>query len=186
MKIGSEELINDLILRTQKTLVQSKEFLHLEESKLNHRNSPESWSALECLEHLNLYGRFYLKEIKQQMNVNQRPSTQVFKSGILGNYFAKSMLPGTSTRKLKKMKTFSNMNPINSKLDKKVIEEFIAQQEEMLRLLETAQKKDLNNIKCGITISKLVKLKLGDTFRFVIYHNQRHLLQAERVLNAAN
>ncbi len=185
MKMGSEELINDLISRTKKVLDQSRTYLHLQESKLNYRNSPESWSPLECLEHLNLYGRFYLKEIKERMNEDQHPSAEVFKSGILGNYFAKSMLPSSTSGKLKKMKTFSNMNPINSQLDKKVIEEFIAQQEEMLRLLEVARRKNLK-IKCGITISKLIKLKLGDTFRFVIYHNQRHLIQAERALSSAN
>ena len=68
MKMGSEELINDLISRTKKVLDQSRTYLHLQESKLNYRNSPESWSPLECLEHLNLNGRFYLKEIKERIN----------------------------------------------------------------------------------------------------------------------
>ncbi|RXM56703.1 hypothetical protein BOQ60_25350, partial [Chryseobacterium sp. CH1] len=30
---------------------------------------------------------------------------------------------------------------------------------------------DLEKTKTSISISKLIKLKLGDTFRFVIYHN---------------
>ncbi len=80
------------------------------------------------------------------------------------------------------MKTFKNMNPLNSQLDKKVIQEFITQQTEMLRLLDEARKISLNKTKTSITLSKAIKLKLGDTFRFVIHHNQRHLLQAERVL----
>ncbi|WP_317044615.1 DinB family protein [Chryseobacterium geocarposphaerae] len=56
------------------------------------------------------------------------------------------------------------------------------QQEQMLDLLKNAQNVDLNKTKTGISISSLIRLKLGDTFRFVIYHNQRHVQQAKRVL----
>ena len=181
MKIGSEILINDLISRTTEILKKSQTLVELSENELNYRISAESWSSLECLEHLNLYGRFYIKEMNRRMLESSKQNTTVFKSGLLGNYFAKSMLPKA---KLNTMKTFSNMNPINSSLDKRVIEEFIQQQKEMLQLLETARKKNLNKIKCGITISKMLKLKLGDTFRFVIYHNERHMKQIDRVLTA--
>ena len=187
----SNELINDLKSRTEKVLTQSEKFLSLSNEELNYRTSPDSWSVLECLEHLNLYGRFYLKEMKTRMEESPKKSAEIFKSGLIGNYFANSMLPVStgstsvsSTKKPNNMKTFSNMNPINSSLDKRVIEEFIQQQHEMLRLLDFAKNRNLNIIKCGITISKLIKLKLGDTFRFVIYHNERHLIQAKRVLSA--
>ena len=42
---------------------------------------------------------------------------------------------------------------------------------------------DLNKTKTAISISKLIKLKIGDTFRVVVYHNERHLIQAEKILN---
>ncbi len=84
--------------------------------------------------------------------------------------------------KLKKMKTFKSMNPIYSKIDQKVIDVFIAQQNQLLELLKAAQNISLNKTKTAISISKLIKLKLGDTFRFVIYHNQRHILQAKKVI----
>lgn len=179
MKIASSELITELENKTNRLLAESRQFTELSDLQLNYRTTPNSWSALECFEHLNLYGRFYLKELKNRMCEKHNPSDKTFKSGILGNYFAKTMLP---TNKLKPMKTFNNMNPINSSLDKKVLVEFIQQQEEMLRLLQIARNKNLTKIKCGITISKWIKLRLGDTFRFVIYHNERHLIQAQRVI----
>lgn len=179
MKIASSELITELENKTNHVLAESRQFIDLSDSQLNYRPEPESWSALECFEHLNLYGRFYLKELKDRISENHRPSEKTFTSGWLGNYFAKMMLPKD---KLKPMKTFANMNPINSSLDKNVLEEFIQQQEEMLRLLQIARNKNLTKITCGITISKWIKLRLGDTFRFVIYHNERHLIQAQRVL----
>ena len=75
------------------------------------------------------------------------------------------------------------MNPANSQLDKRVIDEFLDQQKEMLRLLEASNKVSLNKARTNISISKLIRLKLGDTFRFVIYHNQRHLVQALKIEN---
>lgn len=80
------------------------------------------------------------------------------------------------------MKTFNEMNPMGKKLDKSVLETFIAQLNQMLQILETARNKDLNRIKTSISISKWIKLKLGDTLRIVIYHNHRHILQAKKAL----
>lgn len=184
MKISADTLITDLTERTQRCLSKAETFKGLSNEALNFKQDALSWSALECLEHLNLYGRFYLPEIGKRVKNADKKSWEVFKSGWLGNYFANSMLP---KEKLNKMKTFKNMNPLNSRLDKdKVILEFMQQQEEMLRLLNEARKIDLNKTKTNISISKWIKLKLGDTFRFVIFHNQRHLVQAEKVLRIQN
>ncbi|MGA4923361.1 hypothetical protein, partial [Bacillus subtilis] len=78
----------------------------------------------ECLEHLNLYAKFYLPEIENAIQKTKSKRQEEFKSGFWGNYFAKSMLP---KEKLNKMKTAKDKNPLNSKLDKNVIENFIAQ-----------------------------------------------------------
>ena len=90
------------------------------------------------------------------------------------------MLPG---EKVKKMKTFKSMNPSGSKLDKNVLTRFISQQKKILELLDRSRKVSLNKTKTSISISKFIKLKLGDTFRVVIYHNERHVEQARRVMS---
>ncbi|RKE80749.1 DinB family protein [Chryseobacterium sp. AG363] len=179
MKISTSEFLNELRNRTEEHL-QFAEMLSLKtEHDLNFRTSTESWSTLECLEHLNRYGDFYIPEISHTISSAGKPSQLYFKPGILGNYFAKSMLP---KEKLNTMKTLKAMNPIHSNLDKSVVDTFIKQQKKMLELLEEAQFIDLEKTKTSISISKLIKLKLGDTFRFVIYHNARHVEQIKRIL----
>lgn len=153
------------------------------DDELNYRKQPASWSVLECLEHLNLYGNFYLPEIESSIRNSKAQANKEFKSGWLGNYFAQSMLPKT---KLNKMKTFKEMNPINRDLSREVLKTFIGQQTKLLQLLEQAQKVDLSRTKTGISISKLIRLRLGDTFRFVIYHQVRHIKQANDVLTIAH
>lgn len=88
------------------------------------------------------------------------------------------MLP---KEKLNKIKTFKDKNPIGRKLDKTTIERFISQQEEVLNLLDKSRKIDLNKTKTAISISNLIKLKIGDTFRVVVYHNERHIVQANKI-----
>jgi len=181
MTIKSEILIEDLIERTRVIINQATKFNALSTGQLNWRVAKDSWSILECFEHLNLYGDFYIPEMAKRIKDSKSNAAEYFKSGIIGNYFAKSMLPN---EQLKKMKTFKDKNPIGSTLDKTTIERFISQQKELLELLEQSRKKDLNKIKTGISISKLIKLKIGDTFRIVIYHNERHLVQAENIKQA--
>jgi hypothetical protein len=180
MQQTAEELINDLIDRTKAVMNQAEFYYSLANESLNYKPGPDQWSILECFEHLNRYGDFYLPEISLRIRQAKTEDASVeFKSGWLGNYFAKSMLPRPQ---LNKMKTFKVMNPNGSNLEKDTIKKFIGQQKQMLQLLDAARRVNLNKVRTGISISKWIKLRLGDTFRVVIYHNQRHMAQANRVL----
>lgn len=178
MKIQSENLIDELIEITNQHLQFARELQHKSDEELNFRKSLESWNILECFEHLNLYGRFYIPEIDKRINSSKTIPQNEFSSGLLGNYFANSMLP---KKKLNKMKTFKSMNPIHKKLDKNVLEEFISQQKQMRELLEKSRNINLEKVKTSISITNLIKLKLGDTFRIVINHNTRHIEQVKNI-----
>lgn len=181
MKGPSNDLLKDLDQRTREVLEWAEGLRSRSEEELNARESEDRWSVLECLEHLNRYGDFYLPEIERRMNNASKGSSPVFRSSWLGEYFAKSMLP---REKLNTMKTFSNMNPMGSRLGREALDRFIEQQHTTLRLLHNAGSVNLNKVKTSISISKWIKLKLGDTFRVMIYHNQRHREQAQRVLDS--
>lgn len=180
MNLKSDQVIEDLIERTLLHIAQAKKISALPIEKLNWKANAESWSVLECFEHLNLYGDFYIPEITNQIERSKTIPKENFKPGFLGNYFAKTMLPKNPIRK---MKTFKDKNPIGSKLDALTLNRFIFQQEQIVALLEKAKHIDLSKTKTAISISKIIKLKLGDTFRVVVYHNLRHIAQANRVLD---
>ncbi len=179
MKCKTIDLIDDLKKRTKQIIIDVEKFQQLSNSQLNWKSNPDSWSILECLEHLNLYSDFYLPEIQERIKNSKSKPVQNFKSGLLGNYFANSLLP---KEQLNKMKTFKDKNPLGSNLDKSVIDKFLEYQKLTLELLDQSNLVNLNKTKTSITISKWIKLKLGDTFRVVIYHNQRHIVQAQKVL----
>ncbi|MCG3167853.1 MAG: hypothetical protein POELPBGB_03652 [Bacteroidia bacterium] len=181
MQTTNTRLIDELLLIIETTTAAAKKFKTLTPEQLNYKKSPESWSILECIEHLNLYGDFYLPEIQQQILKAEKVShTSAFKSGWLGNYFANSMK--VKNGKVNKMKTFKDKNPLNSQLSVTTIDRFLKQQQLLASLLLQSKTIDLTKTKTAISISNLIKLRLGDTFRFVVYHIERHLQQAERVL----
>lgn len=180
MTFSSGLLLDELISTTQSHLNRAIELHEMEDDTLNWKASQDSWSVLECLEHLNLYGDFYLPTIDKSISNCKYPPKGLFKSGILGNYFAKSMLP---EGKRNKMKTFKDKYPSGSMLKKNTIHKFIDQQQEMISLLNRAKSINISKAKTSITIASWLKLKLGDTFRFVINHNTRHMQQIEDTLN---
>ncbi|AQX08093.1 DinB family protein [Elizabethkingia ursingii] len=175
MKIQFNQFYNELTTLVQSHIQITEELKSKAEMKLNQKSFAESWSALECIEHLNRYGNFYLLEIESRIKNSSYPPENIFKSGILGNYFTNLIKP---KEKLNKMKSPKNMNPLGSKLDSFILDTFLQQLHQTLILLEESKAVSLNKTKVSISISKHLKLKLGDTFRFFIYHNERHLQQA--------
>jgi len=176
----SEELIQKLIEQTRQIINQAESLKNYDLQTLTWKENETSWNILECLEHLNLYGDFYLPQIKFKIENSNTKMDIEFKCGILGSYFAKSMLP---KQKLNKMKTFKDKNPLNAKLDITVIDKFIDQQILLLDLLNQSRKVSLNKVKIHTSISSLLSLKLGDTFQFFINHIIRHLAQIDRIQN---
>lgn len=179
----SEALIQILIEQTRQIINQVEKLKSYDLNALTWKQNETSWCVLECLEHLNLYGDFYLPEMEAKIKSSKTQHEVQFKSGMLGSYFAKSMLP---KEKLNKMKTFKDKNPLNAALDKSVIDRFLAQQSKLIDLLSQSRSVSLNKVKINTSISSLIKLKLGDTFQFYINHIIRHMKQIERIQSAGS
>jgi hypothetical protein len=180
-RIKSKELLEALENQVELHLNEAIQSLqNLSDEVLLQPATNGGWSIAQCLEHLNRYGDYYLPEIEKGLAKDSQ-ANENFKSSWLGSYFVKMMSPDTGKRK---MTTFKEYSP-QPKLDAhKVVAEFIQQQEILLALLKAAHSKDLSRIRINISISKWIKIKLGDTFQFLIAHNERHFRQAKRNLLA--
>lgn len=181
MQIETNVLIEELLGINERCTAKAKEFKKLNTEQLNFKRSSTEWSILECIEHLNLYGDFYLPEVQRQIIAAESTSkATMFKSGMLGNYFSNLMKVKNGT--VKKMKTPTDKNPNNRPLSVTTIDRFLKQQELLKSLLLQAKNIDLTKTKTAISLTSLIRLRLGDTFRFVTYHIERHIAQAGRVL----
>jgi hypothetical protein len=179
MKTDSYLLLNELKEITKQNLQSAAGFKSLSKEQLNFKPSPQSWSILECLEHLNYYTAFYYPYLQDKVNGNTAKKTEIFKSGLLGNFLVNMVIPGGNP---KKIKTFKSMDPSLSVLPSGVLERFTESQEEMMGFIEKAYNVNLNKGGIPVTFTKLIKLKTGDALRFMVYHNQRHIAQALRLV----
>jgi uncharacterized damage-inducible protein DinB len=174
---SSKELIDILEQEVEKHLQDAiRIFQNLTPESLLKPSASGGWSIAQCLWHLNSYGEYYFPEIRKGLTKNY-PFNPEFKSSWLGNYFTNTMKPGL---KMKKYKAFKDHTPAPALDAHEVVAKFIQQQEELLDLLKLARHTDLNKVRIPISISRWLKLKLGDVFQFIIAHNERHLQQAKR------
>lgn len=136
---------------------------------------------LQCIAHLNKYYAYYIPLLNDTLaKSKQQKGIVIFKTGILGQFFVKLMEPKRG--KIKKIKTIANMNPNGCDL---LIEElvfFMNYQLEFLSILEKSKNCDLNRFQIPTVMSKWIMISLGDTFRFIVAHNERHLLQTQNCL----
>lgn len=178
------DLIADLKAKTADCLITAEHFKTLTAIDLNQRPSPDSWSILACLEHLNLYGDFYLIELEDKiLKAKAQRSDADFKSGWFGERTVQSMLP--KNEQVAKMKTFHSKDPGYTDLNITIIDRFIKQQGQLMGLLNMAEQIDLSSTTTRITLP-IIRFKLGTTLRFVVYHNVRHIWQAKNVMESIN
>jgi len=157
----------------------NKEFKHLTINQLNHKENVNKWSILECLEHLNRYHAYYNPAIKQGLTAAKGNTIDKrYKNG----WFGKMSIDMMSPDNLKKQKAIAKFNPVGSQLSQNTLSQFLAYQQELLTLLALAKNKNINQRKVPVEFFKLMKMKIGDALTFVITHEQRHILQAQNVL----
>ena len=182
-KIQSQLLINELEAAIRQCITEATFLKSTDPALLLDQPSPGKWSVIQVIEHLNSYDRYYLLAIERSMK-NDKPAREYFKPGWLGNYFTKLMKPTEDGRVVNKMQAPSGHRP-PAHLDAfPVITSFIEQQHYFLELLEKARTKDLGSIRVPISLAKFIRLKLGDTFGFLVAHKQRHFVQIRNTIAA--
>jgi hypothetical protein len=154
----------------------------LSDTGLNHQPEPGKWSIVQILEHLNSYNRYYLPEMEKSLK-KKLSFNPMFKAGWFGNYFTNMMAP-KAQKITNKMSSPKDHVPADHLDSTKVIAEFLKGQSKLLPLLKQAESNNIGRLKVPISISRFIKLKLGDTFRFLIAHQQRHFLQIDNISKA--
>jgi len=183
-KFKSEDLINQLQADVKQIIAAAEHLQTADPVKLDYCPAEGSWSVAQVLEHLNAYNRYYLPAIEKSMIHISKDTSAWFVPGFWGNYFTKMMMPKNVYEVKNKMKAMKSYTPTKGLNVEAVFKEFIQHQNKLLQLLDVARRRNMNSIKIPITISKLIRFKLGDVFRFLIAHEQRHMIQARNAIKA--
>ncbi|MGZ3950501.1 MAG: DinB family protein [Flavisolibacter sp.] len=183
-KFKSEDLISQLQEDVRHIIAAAEHLQTADPVKLNYSATEGSWSVAQVLEHLNAYNRYYLPVIEKSMIHISKDTSAWFIPGFWGNYFTKMMMPKNVYDIKNKMKAMKSYTPSSGLNVEAVFKEFIQHQNKVLQLLDVAKRRNLNSIRIPLSISKLIRFKLGDTFRFLIAHEQRHMIQARNAIKA--
>lgn len=187
---STQELFNDLLKITQENIDSVQKLTKkLSEKQLNWRPNVGVWSIAEILAHLNSYSTYYHPTLMSKIESTRFNTPQeTFVSSPLGKSAWKSMKLGKSKNVRRKFNAPKNYNPsIQTELIKgNEIETFLNDQENLKKIIEKAKNVNLRKIKIPISISRIVRLRLGDVLKFVIYHNERHVEQLRALRSNVN
>jgi hypothetical protein len=183
-KFKTEDLINQLQADVRQIISAAEHLQQADPVKLSYSTSQGSWSVAQVLEHLNMYNRYYLPAIEKSLVHITGDVNAWFIPGFWGNYFTRMMMPKDIYEVKNKMKAMKSYTPDKGLNVRSVFSEFIEHQHKLLQLLDVARRRNLSTIKVPVSISKVIRFRLGDTFRFLIAHEQRHMIQARNAIKA--
>lgn len=184
--MNAKELLQELKAEVARQTQEATRLLQENENWLNQAPGPGRWNALQCMAHLNSYAAHYLPAFEQSIQKSANKG-YTFVPEIKSTWLGKKCIHTVLVTNSKKIKTPARHNHVTKTFDKKVVEVFLKNQQRLENILEKAGTINLAKTKTKIEIMPLLKLHLGDFLQFFIYHQTRHLAQAQRALqNATN
>ncbi|MBC7571727.1 MAG: DinB family protein [Spirosoma sp.] len=180
-----EKLATTHDLQTRLTVVLdtvAREFAHLSDAQLRARPAPGKWSIVECLQHLNLAERYYVRQLQHKTDrlglVQHNPTDQTLESDWVGRLMLKFLDPKSTTKipapGLVRPRSASDLNPAE------VMSQFLELQTLQRDVLNKLTYLDWNQEKVPTLFGNWLKMRLGDVVRMLVVHTERHLQQALR------
>jgi hypothetical protein len=175
-------LITELLDRTELIKAGSAAFLRLTDEQLGFSPGSRNWSIVEVFSHLNLSNEIYIRYILPRVTLAPDRPSDDFRSSWLGDWAYEKIVPRPDGSVFK-MKTAKSVLPIKPKTDfKEVLDEFHRTCDAMDDILRHSATKDLRRIRIPFHFIPFLHFSLGETLRFLVAHNERHLLQAQRLV----
>jgi hypothetical protein len=175
-------VFNEVATITEKNIQQLKsKFSNYSENQLNWKPNPSTWSLAEIFAHLNAYAKFYHHALNDRIDRTRFRTPRInYSSSPLGKSAWMSMKLGNARNVKRKFNAPGEYNPtVNPSLvSGNDVKDLLEGQNQFLEIIEKSVAVNLRKVKVPISISKLIRLRLGDALLFVAYHNERHIEQA--------
>ena len=150
------------------------------EEALRKRRSPSSWSALECIVHLNLATTAMLPGIRQAVEAAQQGSDDkpIYKMDLAGRLLAWSLEPPVFI----KLKAPQIAQPLECAGPEPVLQEFEELHAQLIELLHASAGKTIDQQKMKSPFANM-HYNAYSAFRIIAAHDRRHLWQAHKALD---
>lgn len=179
------ELTPELIRQNQEITRRANQlFADYPPERIRKRPADSAWNAVDCIEHLNRTYDWYLPQIEKSLR-QSRPSSHnnlTYQSGYIGDKMTEGSRPSKGKIRFR-MKTFKKFEPhTDDKEVETILNTFRKNQAQFESFIRQAEPYDLGKIRVVSAIGPILRFKLGDCFRFIIAHGERHLLQCAKLL----
>lgn len=153
----------------------------LSAEQLTRRPDPSKWSIAECLAHLNVTAAGYQPAIDgaiRRGKENKMAGKGPYKAGMLGSLLKWIAEPPPKFR----LRAPKGILPPSSITDPaQVVAQFMRVQDEWERQVREMDGLDLKKVKCETPLPPLPPLRLAAPVPWMLAHERRHLMQAEKV-----
>jgi hypothetical protein len=188
--VATQALLQDLTrLNKRLSEITLRDFTTLSTEQLHWRESTHKWSIIECIAHLNYVADFYLPPTLKSVTYSQGkawPPQETFTRGYWGHRLVSKVRLRPDNWPKKKIESSKKYTPtvtINEQLNaQKVFKDFAAHQQTKAQILDIATQINLEKTRIYVLFFNLVSINLGDMLKMLIYHDERHVVQAQRIL----
>ncbi len=149
--------------------------------KINWKPDSKTWSIGQCFEHLIVTNTLYFPNIQKVIDGTHH-NNFFGKIPFSTNIIAALMKNALNPDQKRKMKTFKIFEPSASNVSATIIEDFAENNRKLIEMIEACKSLELHKIKIAEPLSVALNLRLDDAFEALLMHEQRHFLQATRVL----
>ena len=142
----------------------------------------KSWNALEVLDHLNSSAEQYFERIEpaiEQTRARGQLDRGSFRAGFFQGRFIQMLEPKPGTRSLPAPKRFCP--PDRSAADCALRERFFENADSLQALLRQADGLHLSKVRFASPVTPLLRFNIGEAFWLLVAHENRHLLQIQRI-----
>ena len=156
----------------------------LTEDQGTWRARPGSWSVAECLDHLAIGNRVYLRAMQpaaERAIAEGRRRRRPARPGLIGGWFVRSLEPPVKS----KGKAPRSIRPRSSPALADAFDQFLESQEEVRTFLRKYADIDLAGVRFPNPFIRGVRFSLATGLHVIPAHERRHLWQAWRVRQAA-
>ena len=156
----------------------------LSDKEWTSRPAPASWSAAECVEHLNLTSKAYLALLPDAVARARKrdgPRKKHYRHDALGWFFSMMFGPLRHVGKFRVLpvKTTPAFVPKRGRSRKEIMSDFVRLQAELAAVIRSGDGLPLDKVKIVSPFGGRVKYSAYSALVIVARHQHRHIEQAE-------
>lgn len=153
--------------------------VRLDDRELCWQPGPGRWGIAQCLDHLVRTARVYQPRIQAAIEACRAHGWQR-RDDYRPTWFGRRFLAAAGPNGRRKIRAARVFRPASApRAD--AWREYLELDAALVRLLEEADGLDLGRAKVHSPLSRYLTLRLGEALTMLVVHDERHLMQAERV-----